>query len=181
MMSETEKINGFLRIARDRYSCRNYTPQPVPEDQVTAILEAARLAPSACNRQPWLFIVGTSPDLAAEVRAVYPREWMNNAGTFIVACGDHSCSWHREDGKDHCDIDLAIAVEHICLEASDLGLGTCWICNFDAERLAKVLALPEYIEPMAIIPVGYPDPESVAPAKKRKTLEEIAIWGKYRQ
>lgn len=180
-MSESEKMNGFLRIARERYSCRNYIQRPVPEDLLYVILEAARLAPSACNRQPWLFIVVNTPGLAAEIRAAYPRDWMNNAGTFIVACGDHSRSWHREDGKDHCDIDLAIAVEHICLAASDLGLGTCWICNFDAERLANVLGLPEHIEPEAIIPVGYPDTGSFAPAKNRKTIEDIVIWGKYRQ
>ena len=95
---------------------------------------------------------------------------------FIVACEDHSQSWKRgSDGKDHADIDVAIAVEHICLAAAEQGLGTCWVCNFDVARCKEVLNLPENIEPAVIIPLGYPEREEqfAESEKKRKGAEEI--------
>ena len=75
------------------------------------------------------------------------------------------------DNKDHADIDIAIAVEHLCLAATEQGLGTCWVCNFDASQCSTVLGLPEYIEPAVLIPVGYAEDEPVE--KKRKMLNEI--------
>ena len=79
------------------------------------------------------------------------------------------------DGHNHIDIDIAIATEHICLQAAELGLGTCWICHFDPARLTVDLALPHGIVPKAIIPVGYPAEGVKAPAKNRKTLDEILL------
>ena len=83
------------------------------------------------------------------------------------------------DGKNHTDVDVAIAVEHICLSAASLGLGTCWICNFDPELLGRKLGLPEDAVPVAIIPIGYPEPDAVVPQKNRKTFDEIVKWEKY--
>ena len=109
----------------------------------------------------------------------YPREWIKTAPAFIVAVGNHSEAWHRpSDGKDHTDIDLAIAIEHLCLAATSLGLGTCWVCNFDAKKCAELLRLPESAEPVAILPIGYPA-ESLIPEKKRKPVDEIIQWGAY--
>ena len=94
------------------------------------------------------------------------------APCIIVACTNHEESWHRRaDNKDHADIDIAIAVEHLCLAATEQGLGTCWVCNFDASQCSTVLGLPEYIEPAVLIPVGYAEDEPVE--KKRKMLNEI--------
>lgn len=166
-------------IVASRYSCRSYTPAPVSREMVLAILDTARLAPSACNRQPWLFIVADTPELREKVAATYSRDWVKDVQTFIIACGVHEQAWHRADGKDHTDVDVAIAVEHICLAATSLGLGTCWICNFDAEALTEALALPEGTEPIAIIPIGYPTPDSKVPAKNRKAIDEIVKWGKF--
>lgn len=73
-----------------------------------------------------------------------------------MVCGDHSVSWKRADGKDHCDIDIAIAVTHMTLMATEQGLGTCWVCNFDKQKCIAVLNLPENIEPMVLLPLGYP-------------------------
>lgn len=174
-----DRYSEFMNLASGRYSCRCYDGTPVPDSTVSLLLEAARVAPSACNRQPWLFVVANTPELAQDVISTYDREWIRTASTFIIACGDHEQSWHRGDGKDHCDVDVAIAVEHICLAASALGLGTCWVCNFDKEKLIRVLDLPDNVEPVAIIPVGRPADGGTVPQKKRKTLEEITVWGKY--
>ena len=91
-----------------------------------------------------------------------------------MACGNHQISWKRNDGKDHCDIDVAIAVEHIMLAATELGLGTCWVCNFDAKMCAEILNLPKEWEPIAIIPIGYSDTAVVE--KKRKPIDEIVEY-----
>ena len=97
----------------------------------------------------------------------------------IVICGDHSTSWKRpSDGKDHCDIDIAICTEHLCLAATQMGLGTCWVCNFDARQCADILSLPPHIEPIVIVPIGYAK-EPRVPEKSRKPLTEIIRWEKY--
>lgn len=177
-----ESINSypqFYDLIVNRYSCRKYTPAPVPRDKVLTLLDAARLAPSACNRQPWRFVVVDTPAQREKIVASYSRDWVAPVQTFIVACGVHDEAWHRADGKDHTDVDVAIAVEHICLAAASLGLGTCWICNFDVPQVTEALALPEGVEPIAIIPVGYPDPELKTPEKHRKELDEIVKWEKF--
>ncbi|NLW60572.1 MAG: nitroreductase, partial [Firmicutes bacterium] len=117
---------SFLELTKKRYSVRKYKDQPVEREKLLQVLEAARNAPSACNFQPWHFIVLTDETIKSKVAETYPRDWFKKAPVVIVACGDHSVSWKRADGKDHCDVDLAIAVEHMALAAAELGLGTCW-------------------------------------------------------
>lgn len=173
---------SFADIANARYSCRNYDRNQVVERNIlTSIIQSAQIAPSACNRQPWTFILIDDQCDASCREAIiesYNRPWIETAPAFIVACGDHIQAWHRPaDGKDHTDIDLSIAIEHICLAATDAGLGTCWICNFDKEKIVKCLNIPSNIEPIAIIPIGYPIDN--APSKNRKELEQIIKWGKF--
>lgn len=170
----------FYNLAATRYSCRKYTSAPVDRELIMAILDTARLAPSACNRQPWQFLVLDTEESRQPVIECYDREWVKNIPAFIVALGLKGEGWVRPyDGKSHIDVDLAIAVEHICLSASSLGLGSCWICNFDPVMLSKKLGLPENVEPIAIIPIGHPDPEGTVPAKNRKAFDEIVKWEKY--
>lgn len=166
-------------LAVSRYSCRAYDPAPVPDDTLTAVMDVVRLAPSACNRQPWLFILADSADERQAILDAYPREWAATAPHFIVACGLHDRAWHRgADGKDHTDIDVAIAVEHLCMAATSMHLGTCWICNFDPAKIAAAFNLPAHIEPIAIIPIGYPAAANEVPVKVRKPLDEIFRRGK---
>ncbi len=178
-MSTDKLYSEFMSIVGNRFSCRRYAGVPMTNEQIEAVLEAARLAPSACNLQPWTFYVANTAELAAEVAASYDRPWIQSAATFIVVCGDHTQSWHRADGKDHCDVDISIAVEHICLAAASMGLGTCWVCNFDESKLRKAFNLPEHIEPIAIIPIGQMAEGTYVPEKKRKQLDEIVVWGKH--
>lgn len=166
---------SFLELTKKRYSVRKYKDKPVEREKLLHVLEAARNAPSACNFQPWRFIIVTDEKIKTKVAETYPRDWFRQAPVVIVACGDHSASWKRADGKDHCDVDLAIAIEHMALAAAELGLGTCWVCAFDAKRCHEILELPENLEAIALLPLGYPDEETV-PDKKRKSLDAIVTW-----
>lgn len=167
--------NIFMSVATQRYSCRSFSDRKVERELLEELLQAARMAPSACNRQPWMFYVVNTPEKVAELKACYAREWMENVGTFIVAVGNHNEGWHRTDGKDHTNIDVAIAVEHICLAAAAAGLGTCWVCNFDVSKCTQLLGLGVGEEPIVIIPVGYPT-KSAFPEKNRKNVDEIVKW-----
>ncbi len=166
---------NFLELTRARYSVRNYTDRLVEPEKLDYIFECVRMAPSAVNYQPWRFAVVTDPERLAALKTAYPREWIQTAPCIIVACANHEESWHRKsDGKDHADIDLGIAVEHLCLAAAEQGLGTCWVCNFDVPRCREVMQLPENLEPVALIPLGYPADLSVA-EKKRKVPAELFL------
>ena len=179
-MIDNDTYPQLLATINERYSCRNYRCGVAPSrDELRAIVDAARLAPSACNRQPWLFLVADADPLRSEIASCYPREWAAGAGAFIVCLGDHSQAWHRGDGKDHTDVDLSIAAEHICLAATTLGLATCWICNFDVERLRDVLNLPDNMEPVALLSVGYPADGQLPTPKNRKPIEDIILWEKF--
>lgn len=169
----------FSRLITLRYSVRNYKNTPVESQKLEQVLNAARLAPSAVNFQPWHFIVVTKPENLTKIHLTYHREWFRTAPVIIIACADHSLSWKRSiDGKDSAEIDVAIAVDHMTLQAADLGLGTCWVCNFDTQRCAEALKLPGHIEPVVMVPLGYPVEEEI-PSKRRKLLEEIIHWEKF--
>lgn len=166
---------NFLDLAKRRYSVRKFKNKPIEEEKLNYVLEAGRVAPSACNFQPWYFIVVKDEELKKKVADTYGRDWIYKAPVIIAACGDHSQSWHRADGKDHCDIDVAISVTHMTLAAAEQGLGTCWVCAFDAKKCHEVLELPENMEVIALIPIGYPD-DAVDPdrhAIKRKDMGQI--------
>ena len=175
---------AFNTLALKRYSCRNFDRnKAVDRDIMLAILESARLAPSACNRQPWVFVVIDDlcdASLRSAVIESYNREWVKSAPAYIIACGNHDEAWHRQaDGKDHTDVDLSIAIEHICLAAADHGLGTCWVCNFDVEKITSALNIPSHIEPIAMIPIGYIAEDATIAPKVRKNIDEIVKWGSF--
>lgn len=92
-----------------------------------------------------------------KVAATYARSWLKEAPAIIAVCGNHSKSWRRADGKNHCDIDAAIAIDHLTLAAAELGLGTCWVCAFNSMECSKVLGLSARVEVMALLPIGYPE------------------------
>jgi nitroreductase len=166
------------KAIRNRYSVRSFTSEKIDRNIILEILEAARMAPSAVNYQPWHFIVITDPENLADIHEVYHRTWFREAPACIVVCSDHSQSWKRKtDGKDFADVDAAIAIDHLVLKATDLGIGTCWICNFDVEMTQKKLQLPDRIEPIALIPLGFTTSE--APQKSRKALSEMVHWEKF--
>ena len=164
---------NFLELSRKRYSVRNYLSKPVEEEKLAYILECARLSQSAANFQPWMLYVIKDENVKAQINQIYPAKWMAQAPMCIVVCADKSRAWVREyDKKVHTDIDGSIITENICLAAAEQGLGTCWIGHFDPKLISQILNLPENLDPMAILTLGYPATDEIPP-KKRKSLEEI--------
>ncbi|MFA9389761.1 MAG: nitroreductase family protein [Prolixibacteraceae bacterium] len=165
----------FIQLVNERYSVRKYANQAVEPEKLEIVLESARKAPSAVNFQPYKLFVVQSPEKLEAVKSCYHRAWIQNAPILIVVVGLHQMAWKRGvDGKDHTDIDAAILIDHIMLQATELGLGTCWVCNYDVAKLRDTLELKETEESIAIIPLGYPDSKEV-PVKKRKGLDELVI------
>lgn len=167
---------SFKDLSYARFSCRNYSPKAIPADLLSDVLEAARLAPSACNRQPWRFYVISDPAVKAKVLSKSKPAFLD-APVVIAAVGIHDEAWHRPaDGKDHTDVDVAIAVEHMCLAATACGLASCWVCSFDTVATKEALALSDGEEPIALLPLGFAAEGVCAPEKSRKSLDAILKW-----
>ena len=166
-------MTDFRTLATKRFSARKFTDESVSEKDIDSILEAARLAPSACNRQPWKFLIVSSGENKAKLQECYDREWFKTAPVYIICMKDTSENWVRQyDNKAHGDIDVAIAAEHICLAAAERELGTCWVCNYDTGKMNRYFSRPN-LEAVAIIPIGHMAEDCPKVEKKRKTLEEI--------
>lgn len=161
----------FLELAKNRYSCRAYKTLNVEKEKLHYVMECVRFAPSAVNKQPWRFRIVSSGEDREKMQQCYNRDWFKTAPMYILASVLHDEEWVRADGKRHGDIDIAIAVEHLCLAATEQGLATCWVCNFDAALCKELLALSENEEPAVIIPIGYAD--DAPKEKKRKAMDEI--------
>ncbi len=169
---------SILATSQKRCSIRKYSDKAIEPDKLAYVLECGKLAPSAVNYQPWYFVVIQSEEGIQKIRECYPREWFKTASTYLLICGDHSQSWKRaSDGKDHMDIDVSIAAEHICLAAAEQDLGTCWVCNFDTELCRTHFNIPNSVEPVVILSIGYPETDSLfeLTPKKRKPISEVII------
>ena len=123
---------AFLDLVKQRYSCRSYQKKSVEQEKLDYVMECVRFAPSAVNKQPWMFRIVKNDADKAKLQECYNREWFETAPMYIICSILHDEEWVRSDGKHHGDIDIAIAVEHLCLAATEQGLATCWVCNFDA-------------------------------------------------
>lgn len=168
----------FQDLVRSRYSCRSYREDPVADDQLAQVLEAARLAPTADNRQPFRIVVIRTAGREQDLRRVYAKDWFVQAPLVIAACGVVEETWvRRYDGKSYNDVDVAIVMDHLILAAADLGLGTCWVAAFDPAAAREVLALPEDVEPVAFTPLGHPA-DSAKP-KVRRSLDELVKQERY--
>ena len=166
---------SFYELIGKRRSIRDYSDRPVAEEAVRRVLDAARLAPSACNKQPWHFYAIRDEAIRRQLFSPEKQDWAGEAPVVIVACSRPAEAWVRwADHKNHADVDLAIAFEHIVLAATAEGLGTCWICAFDPEHFRRVLQLPPELEPVAATPLGYAKGE--VGARPRKALEEIVTF-----
>lgn len=165
----------FSELVTKRYSVRAYKPDPVEDEKLQQVLEAARMAPTAANRQPFQIILIHTAGREAELSRIYGRDWFTQAPLVICACGIPPQGWTRsKDGKSYTDVDVAIVVDHLTLAATDVGLGTCWIAAFDPIAAREVLGLPDGVEPIAFTPLGYPA-DQLGP-KKRKALSELVRY-----
>jgi nitroreductase len=164
---------AVLDVIRKRYSCRSYQDKSIEQDKLDCILEAARLAPSARNTQDWRFVVVTDKAIKSRVAATTNRpEVFGKAGAIIAACSNSDEIMRC--GQAIGPIDVAIALEHISLQAADLGLGTCWIGSFDAGKVRQILAIPDDVAIIELMTVGYP--ADTKPQPKREPIEKIVCY-----
>jgi nitroreductase len=167
----------FRDLIRHRYSVRAYSPDPVDEELLHQVLEAGRLAPTAANRQAFRIIVIRTAGREQALKRIYPKDWFVNAPLVVCVCGIPDKNWVRRDGRNYNDVDVSIVMDHIVLQAADLGLGTCWVGAFDPEAARELLQLPSGVEPVAFTPLGY---AADAPRpKQRKELEELVSYERW--
>jgi nitroreductase len=167
-----------LDIIKNRRTVRSYLPDPVEDEKLQAVLEAARLAPTAANRQPFRLIVLHTAGKEAEIMKVYAAEWLAKAPLIICACSIPAQGWtHFATGKNYCDVDAAIAMDHLILTASGLGLGTCWIAAFNHEPLRHLLRLPATMEPVVLTPLGYP--EGTPGPRIRRPMDDLVRYERW--
>ena len=168
-MEECAQLDLVTAIQKRR-SIRKYKQQEIPKELLMEVLEMARLAPSGANRQPWQLVVVTD---AEKRRSLVPickeQKFVSECSAFIAGIDDPAQKWAR--------VDLAIAMEHIALAATDKGLGTCWVGAFDQEKLQAALGVPKGMVITACMSLGYPDesPE----ARTRKGINELVRWERY--
>ena len=177
---------SVIDIIRKRQSVRKYQDRPVEEEKLQLILEAARLAPSSSNSQPWHFIAVKDKELKAKLLHAVPmgvaaiNKFIEEAPVVIVGCVTPSFFQKVSSifGRENHFIDVSIAMEHMVLVAEELGLGTCWIGWFDEGKVKKLLNVPRGAKVVAMLSLGYPK-EGGTHATTRKPPEEIYSIDKY--
>ena len=149
---------NVLEAIANRRSVREYSSKPIPSEVMGRMREALRCAPSACNIQPWHFILVENQGLRREVAAAANgQHWIAQAPVIVVACGDTEAAYKRMGGHgSSVDVDVAIAIDHLTLAAVDEGMGTCWIGAFAEEKVKGLLDVPANIRVVAMTPLGYP-------------------------
>jgi nitroreductase len=182
-------INGkvMLDLILSRQSDRSYGDKPVEQEKIDRIAEAGRMAPSACNAQPWKFIVVTDPELRSEIsvaasaRLLGMNSFVNQAPVIMVIVREKANITSRVGGtvkkKDYSLIDIGIASENICLQAQAEGIGSCMIGWFDENEVKKILGIPRSKRVELLITLGYPAKE--LREKRRKPLSETVSYNKY--
>ncbi len=179
---------GFIELARKRQSVRAYAPAPVEQEKIEKCLEAARLSPSACNSQPWKFVVVTDTGLKNAVakatsNKLLPLNHFTRQAPVLVVVVREKANFTSKVGeivrdKTYTLMDIGIATEHFCLQAVTEGLGTCIMGWFDERKVKKLLNIPKSKRAELIITVGYPKDNEVR-EKKRKTINEIVSYNSY--
>jgi nitroreductase len=168
----------FLELAKKRCSVRKYDSKPVEKEKLMTILEAGRVAPTATNRQPYKIIVVETP--AGLEKLQEGNNYMYKAPLALIVCADHNKTWKRPwDGKDSADTDIGIVTDHMMLSATDLGLGSIWLWAFDPATIRDKFNIPEHIEPVNILLIGYPTSELSSSSRhdtQRKALQETVVY-----
>ena len=163
----------FDELIKQRYSCREFKDEKIKDSEVNAILEAARLAPTAVNYQPQRIVVVENEDTLNALKEA--TRFTFDAKTIFVICYDKDVSWkRRSDQKEHGDIDCAIVTTYMMLKATELGIGSCYVCSMKQDMVRDILNLPQNYVISAMLPVGYPVKEGKQ--NTRKDLSEIVIY-----
>ncbi len=176
LMDSTSKIFGIIRFRR---SIRDYDPRPIESWKLHLLLEAARLAPSSMNSQPWRIFVVQDPKLKkiladATPGKIHAHPWLSNAPIVFILCAMKSKTqryFGQLIGKNYHLVDMGIVGEHICLEATELGLGTCWLGWIDKKQIKKAFNIPLLWEVVCLISAGYPSTTLNAQPPQIETAE----------
>lgn len=170
---------SILKIIKERRSVRRYRPDPIPEEALLRVLDAARFSPSGKNLQPWKFIIVRDKALKRHLAEASNRQsFIAEAPVIVVACGfPDRCYSRMGNYMKSWPVDVAIAVEHMILQAQEEGMGTCWIGAFEEEEVKSLLNVPDGVRVLALTPLGYPDENPVP--RKRKSLEEIVSYDSF--
>jgi nitroreductase len=171
-------------VIKSRRSVRAYSDRPIPEAVIGRLRDVLRWAPSACNLQPWQFILVTDPQLRQQVAGVCNKQsWIAPAPLLVVGCANPDAAYKRMGGSDNSAIiDVTIALDHLSLAAAAEGLGTCWIGAFDEAAVKQTLGVPAAVKVVALMPVGYPaNPDALQPAPdaNRKSPTDIFATDRY--
>ena len=170
----------FLELVKKRYSVRKFSDKKVEQSKLDLILEAGRVAPTAVNYQPQRMLVIESEESLSKLKECTPYHF--NAPLAILICYDSSVSWKRHyDKKDMGDIDSSIVTTQMMLEIANLGLGTTWVGHFSPELIKEKFNLPEYLVPVALLPIGYPS-EDYVPNKLhniRHDIQETVLFNSF--
>ena len=168
---------------KKRRSIRGYLDKEIESDKLTQILEAAREAPSANNKQEARYIIVKDKETREKLCEAAKGQVFVKEAPVVIACCAKTDNHVMTCGQLCYPIDVAIAIDHMTLAAADLGLGTCWVCAFDAALCRQILNLPDHLEPIALLPLGYPadgyPADALDPTRyetKRKKLDEIVRW-----
>ena len=176
-------MSKFMDLALKRQSCRSFADVPVEHEKLEQIIAAARLTPSACNSQPWQFVVAERPDVVAKIAEAGQQMGINGfltgAKAFIVVLEDHAVLMAKIrtfiDSQYYAKQDIGAAVVTACYAAADMGLGTCIIGLYDRAKIAEAVGLPKTQRFGALIAVGYPADDAVR-EKKRKDMDDIVRY-----
>ena len=167
----------FIEIAKKRYSVRSYKDKKVEEEKLKKILEAAHVAPTAANLQPIRLLTVQSKEGLGKIGK---GANLYGAPLAIIVCADHKKAWVRPfDKKRTTDIDASILTDHMMLQATELGLGSVWICYFKPDVIRREFGLPDHLEPANILAVGYPNEEAADPERHSQTripVEELVSY-----
>ena len=166
-----------MEVIRKRESVRDYLDKPVAKDKLLQIFEAARLAPSANNKQEWRFVAVTDPQKRQELqKAAGGQKFVSQAPVVIAACAETD-GRRMTCGQLAYPIDVAIAIDHLTLKAAEEGLGTCWIGKFYEDQVKRILNIPEQIRVVQLVTLGYP--KYLRGEKHRKNLDEIVKFERW--
>ena len=170
----------FLQLAQKRYSVRKFSDKPIDKATINLILEAGRVAPTACNNQPQRILVLESAEARAKVKECTAYHF--DAPLTLLICYDKSVSWKRKfDGEDGGAVDASIVTTQMMLQAFELGVGSTWVGSFDPQKVHKAFKLPTNCVPVALLPLGYPAADSVPNVAhdKREPLKETVFWNEF--
>jgi nitroreductase len=181
VISQGDKIkkgeNMVIQAIEKRFSVRKFKVQPIEQDKLNEIFQAARLAPSARNLQPWRLVVLVDKELREKLTSICKGQTFVSQAPVTIAICCNNTDYIMTCGHKANIIDGAIIGEHIALQAAELGLGSCWIGAFYQKEMAELINLPKDYEVVALLPIGYPDMDR--PIRSLKKITEIVVYNRF--